>query len=547
MSLLYAVVFASRCRSTHRRIALDALRRLRCESAQDWRNLLLRRHADYLGGAAAPDLEFKDYKNHVLHVREKDWGGAVEACQEWYRRTVRALKARDWKQAAWSAGVLSHYYVDPLQPFHTHQTEEENIIHLAVERSCAKSYALLRRTLERDLGGYPDIEAPTGEKWLAEMVKAGAMAANAHYELVIDHYDFDAGVAYPPAGLDRELKDAFASLTGHAIVGFARILDRAIAEAGVRPPKVGGGALQALWLTLEAPLQAMRNAAADKAEERAVEAQYQEYRRTGKVRGTLSEDEKTVRALHAAEVLKTPLSSLDAKWPREIGAKAGQGGRMRTGSSRQALRASGPAEAKPAARQRAKVIELEPLRPALEAVKADKPAKPPRTDAAPRELPAGAPLARREKVLPRFTLSGDAPVAHVVSIGAKAARRLEAAGVKTVADLLAVEAEACERRADDGEISVQAVRDWQAHALLLCTVPGLKAREAQALVACGVSAAQDLAQMDALELCNAVAEWGLSEDGQHAWGSAPASSADDVATWIARAKRVTKCGAPVAA
>ncbi|HQX53869.1 MAG TPA: hypothetical protein PLR25_28410, partial [Planctomycetaceae bacterium] len=46
---------------------------------------------------------------------------------EWSRRLVRSLAAKDWKQAAWSAGVLSHYYVDPIQPFHTHQTEEENV------------------------------------------------------------------------------------------------------------------------------------------------------------------------------------------------------------------------------------------------------------------------------------------------------------------------------------------------------------------------------------------------------------------------------------
>ena len=80
MSLLYAVVFASRCRSNHHRLAVDALRRLRCDHAAEWRNLLLSHHVDYLKGAKAPDDEFKDFKNHVLHVREKDWGGAVEAC-----------------------------------------------------------------------------------------------------------------------------------------------------------------------------------------------------------------------------------------------------------------------------------------------------------------------------------------------------------------------------------------------------------------------------------------------------------------------------------
>ena len=76
---------------------------------------------------------------------------------------------------------------------------------------------------------------------------------------------------------------------------------------------------------------------------REVEAQYEEYRRTGKVRATLGEDDKVVRELYAAEVLKTPLSSLDAKWPREIGAKAAKARRAQGRTqSRAKPRASKP-------------------------------------------------------------------------------------------------------------------------------------------------------------------------------------------------------------
>lgn len=549
MSWLYAIVFASRCRSTHHRLAVDALRHLRCEHAADWRNLLLRFHDDYLKGATAPDDEFKDFKNHVLHVREKDWGGAIDACWEWYRRTVRALKARDWKQAAWSAGVLSHYYVDPLQPFHTYQTEEEGVIHGAVERSFGKSYAIFQHILERDLGGYPDIAAPKSEKWLAEMVKAGAKASNPHYELIIEHYNLDAGVKDPPAGLDQELRDAVARLIGHAAVGFARILERAFAEASVRPPKTAA-ALHAAMLTLGAPWQSVLAGIEDKAERRRVEAQYEEYRRTGKVRGTLREDDKVVRALHAAEVLKTPLSSLDAKWPREIGAKHGEGAPARGRGKARAMGAPPPLpEPEPAAPPRAakapkaakaapKVIELDaPPSAEAEAPKPPKPAKPAKPSRTPRELPVGAPLAKRDKVLPRCTLSEDTPVMQAPSIGPKTAKRLEAAGVKTIGDLLAIAPEDAEAEIDAGNISAQTIRNWQAQALLACTVPGLKLREAQALAACGIADAEDLAQMDAVELCDAVARWGLSEEGQRAWGAAPAPTEDDVATWIARACR----------
>ncbi len=50
-SLLYTVVFSSRCRSNHHRLAVDALRHLKSPDAEDWRNLLLHHHELYLEGA----------------------------------------------------------------------------------------------------------------------------------------------------------------------------------------------------------------------------------------------------------------------------------------------------------------------------------------------------------------------------------------------------------------------------------------------------------------------------------------------------------------
>lgn len=535
MSLLYAVVFASRCRSNHHRLAVDALRHLQSPDAERWRSLFLHYHAEYLAGAKAPDEVFKDFKNHVLHVREKEWGGAIESAEEWYRRTVRAMAAKDWAQAAYSAGVMSHYYVDPIQPFHTHQTEEENVIHRAVEWSFSKSYTTFQRILENDMGGYPKLDTPGGEKWLAEMVRAGAKLSNQYYETVIDHYDFAKGVKDPPAGLDQELKDTIAALVGHAAVGLSRILDRAFAEAAVRPPKIDEN-LQAFFLACEIPIQAVLKTIDNAASRREVEAQFEEFRRTGKVRATLGDDDKAVREMHALEVLKTPLSNLDAKWPREIGAKAGEGALPRT------------TKTKPAVIPRARPTRTIELAPAGEVapvpapdVEAPKPAK------MPRELPEGAPLAKRDKTLPKFTLNEDAPVVQAPSIGPKTAKRLEAVGVKTIADLLALNAEQGEQQIDTRHISAKVIRDWQAQALLACTVPGLKSREAQALVACGIQDADDLVASDAAHLCEQVAQWGLSDEGQRAWGAAPAPTADDVATWIERARRSIQENSNVAA
>ncbi len=65
---------------------------------------------------------------------------------------------------------------------------------------------------------------------------------------------------------------------------------------------------------------------------------------------TLGEDDKVVRALYAAEVLKTPLSSLDAKWPKETGVKTGEAPRVKKKAApkvAQMAKASKPAPPKP--------------------------------------------------------------------------------------------------------------------------------------------------------------------------------------------------------
>lgn len=559
MGALYAVVFANRCRSNHHRLAVDALRHLQAPQAERWRTMLLRHHVEYLGGAKAPDELFKDFKNHVLHVREGEWGGAIESCEEWYRRTVRALREKDWRQAAWCAGVMSHYFVDPLQPFHTHQTEEENVIHRAVEWSFSKSYGTFQEILVRDLGGYPKIEVPEGADWLAQMLRAGAHASNAHYETIIDHYDFKRGVKDPLAGLDQELKDTVAKLVGHAVIGLARVLDRAFAEASVAPPQISG-ALEAVLLGLSTPIDAILKAIDDVNARREVEAQYAEFRRTGKVRATLGEDDRAVRALHAEEVLKTPLSSLDCKWPREIGSKARTGAPARGGKKRKAKRkaknrraapvlvaravipsASPPAVAAPAAPLASLPVKLVAAPEAASPrVEPPAPAKTRKAQAqkTPRELPVGAPLARRDKVLPPCPLSEDAPVVQAPAIGPKTAKRLEAIGVRTVADLLRLDPDRAQADIGVRHISAQTIRDWQSQARLACTVPGLKSREAQALAACGVCDARDLVARDAEQLCEAIGEWGISDAGQRAWGNAPAPTADDVATWMLRARRM---------
>ena len=59
MSACYRLVLESVCRSNHHRIAVLALQHLKGEGAESWRNLFLRRRADYLEGARAPNAVFR--------------------------------------------------------------------------------------------------------------------------------------------------------------------------------------------------------------------------------------------------------------------------------------------------------------------------------------------------------------------------------------------------------------------------------------------------------------------------------------------------------
>ena len=139
MNLLFRIVYAAHASGTHHKLALDALRHLEAMDADMWQRLFLQHAKLYLEGAKAPDIDFKDFKNHVLHTRDGYWGGAPEKVRSWYNHLVEALALEDWPTAAYCAGVLSHYYTDPLQPLHTAQSEAENNVHRAIEWSISKA------------------------------------------------------------------------------------------------------------------------------------------------------------------------------------------------------------------------------------------------------------------------------------------------------------------------------------------------------------------------------------------------------------------------
>ncbi len=555
MSLLFKVVFASAARSTHHKLALDALRHLRLPDAQSWMDVFLRYNRSYLDGAKAPDTQFKDFKNHVLHVHDNYWGGAIAAAQKWYDRALKSLKSHDWEDAVFSAGVLSHYFSDPLMPLHTGQTEDEGPIHRAVEWSVCKSYGELQNILDDDQGGYPRWECPTGEDWLAQMVRRAADIANPHYDTIIDHYNLALGTRDPLLGLDQTLKDCLAKCLGYAVVGIARILEKLIEEANVDPPFVDV-TLQGFVAAAKMPFRALARHIEDVRERETLRLIYDEFERTGKVIDNLSPDDAAVRKAHADEVLHVPLSQLDSQPIRKPGERHGQGATSRERSLKSVTvpvidhrkRTTVPLKpelrteevTKPARMEQRPVkeqllrydapTEIEDRPPPPVKIQKPEPAKskPPEKDVAAKK-PADNKL--------KFYLERSKPIQDAPSIGSKTAERMRAAGVNTVGELLASHPEKLAAKLDVAHIIPDVIRQWQAEATLCCRVPGLRGHDAQILVACGIDQPSELAECLVDDLLDLIQPFVESADGQRVLRGSEAPDEEEVTEWIAAAQQ----------
>ena len=538
MNLLFRVIFASACKSTHHKLALDALRYLRARQAPLWQNLFLKYYRHYLDGSKAPDTHFKDFRNHVLHVQDGYWGGARKTARHWYGRTVEALRSQDWSHAVYCAGVLSHYYTDPIQPFHTAQSTAENNIHRAAEWSIAKSYDEIREILIHQVG-VPDLELPNGEDWLEAMVAQGADLSNEYYGVLIEHYNFARGRRRPPEGFDPYAKEVLARLIGHASVGFARILERTFEEAAVAPPRVDA-TVRGFLATLQIPIFWVTRKMADLQERQIVKAMYDELLRTGKVERTLPEDDRMVRDLHAKEIRpRQPIQSEIPSEPRT----GGWGRTERAPSAHQGLAAldpSPPSHVEPCVNP-----THNPTRCGADIPTERHPVLEPHATI---ETPAKASAHRAQQlqyknpnppdsspvISPlRFYLETSDDVEEGPSVGPKTARRLAKIGIRTVLDLLNAEPDSTSARLSVRHISAQAIRDWQDQARLVCTVPNLRGHDAQILVACGWRTPEQIAAAQPRQMLSVVEPFAGSSEGQRIIRSGRKPDLAEISNWIA--------------
>jgi hypothetical protein len=538
MNLLFRIVYAAHASGTHHKLALDALRHLEGMDVDLWQRLFLQHANLYLEGSKAPDNEFKDFKNHVLHTRDGYWGGAPEKVRSWYNHLVEALAQQDWPTAVYCAGVLSHYYTDPLHPFHTHQSEAENNIHRAVEWSISKAYDELRALGDIEFPNI-DVDLPPGPNWLAQLVCQGAEKANGQYEKLIAHYDIQRGVIDPPAGLDRVARRLTAELIRYATLSFAAVLGRAIEESNMHPPEIS---LAAATLTAvgQVPFKLIARRIADKEERRLIERMYDELLATGMVEKHLPEDDRTVRELHAQEVLakRPPQAQVSKVFPfkprEQVVTRVAQkrAARSPSGSNVVALRASQlPAGDEDRADTVAASASPRPkagLTERLERVTAAPPREP-----KPETRPATVTAPE-----PRYYLTLDSDVVDGPSIGPKTVERLAPHGIRTIRDLMRAEPVALAVLVDTRHITPEAIADWQDQARLVCTVPGLRGTHAQLLVGAGYRSGDAIAAADADKLCADVLAFAASKDGQRLLRNGDAPDLEKIKGWLEAAQSV---------
>ena len=561
MSLLFRLVYATHANGTHHKLALDGVRLLACKDAEQWQRLFLK-HAELLmQGSKVPDNEFKDFKNHVLHPGDKYWGGAPEKVRSWYAHLVEALQAQDWPRAAWCAGVLSHYYTDPIHPFHTGQSEAENNIHRAVEWSINRAYDGL---LAEGQAAHPtlDVELPSGPDWIADLVCQGADTSHRYYEKLIAHYDITRGVSDPPSGLDPIARRLIGELLVYASTGFARLLARAITESGVAAPEVSLS-VESVLATLQVPLKWVAKKLADAADRRVVEAMYDELKATGRVEQTLPEDDRMVRELHAEEVAA----------PRAAARAAERAERISTGKvplKRPPVRAVPPrapaAAPQPAQPAQPAAAAPQPARPAQPAAAAPQPARPQQPAAAapqparpqqpaavasprapslrdalaalspdsPRPAPVELPSAPAERPARPCLAAGD-DIEAAPSIGPKTAERLIAVGLIKVADLLAADPERTATAIGVRHVTAQTIRDWQDQARLVMEVAGLRGTHAQLLVGAEFRNAAAVAEADPVALSAAILAFATTREGERVLRSGDTPDIARIRQWIASA------------
>lgn len=500
MSLITTILRAAHCRSTHHYFAIDALDYVQTDTGHRLANLLLKYHDEYLIGAKAPDKSFRDFQNHVLHVADNFWGGAPKSCEKWLRRTIEHLNQRQWKQAAYACGVLSHYFTDPFMPLHTAQSDRESLVHRPMEWSVCKSYNVIyEQATQRPAQPYT---LPDGEHWISEAVIQGATTAYTHYHRLVEIYDLERGCKQPEAGLNEESRQKLAdlfSLTTHA---WGSVVDRIAVQAAEAIPDFSLG-FTALMATIDMPLAWVIRKVSNAKEQRAVKQLFAEYEATGTLQKHLPPEISVVQQ----ELIKTQSTPLHP---------------------------SGDSSATVAAQPRIAI-----LRPADD--KRTSQTASPRTQAS-TELTraAGQPASRPQPISEtqdeRDGVSRRSDLVDAPSIGPKTAARFSKIGIHTIEEFLSASPSEMATQLGTRWITEALVVDWQDQAELVCDVSALCGYKAQLLVAAECRSRAQLAAAKPGHLAETIRKISMTAEGKRILRSSAVPTAEQIAEWVTAAK-----------
>lgn len=132
----------------------------------------------------------------------------------------------------------------------------------------------------------------------------------------------------------------------------------------------------------------------------------------------------------------------------------------------------------------------------------------------------------------KFYLELASSVHEAPSIGPRMAGRLEKFGIHCVDQLLTANAESLADRLNLRRVDADLIRAWQEQARLVCRIPNLRGHDAQLLVACNLTAPEELATMNAasvLAQVNVIAE---SSEGQRILRGGKQPDLAEVTDWI---------------
>jgi hypothetical protein len=561
MSLIHRLLSAGPAWSTHHRIALSALQLLRCDDG--WARMFRRQSERLFAGTAVPEDDFGDFKNHVMYVRDGHWGGAAAAARAWYLRTMYALRDQLWPEAAYSAGVLCHYVVDPLMPLHTAQNEAAAALHYGIDLAIESSFARLQNQLLTKLGGYPPIEVPTSKDWLERLLRSGAEQAHSQFDLLLDHCEPNLLLRRPSEGMDDDAASAVAKMIGVATSTYARILERAIEESGAAVPKVrlfGYG----LTLLMRAPTAWLTGPLARMNKRAALHKMVREYQQTGKVVKNLCPADKEVRQQYALEVRRITLEQLDGEAIRPVGTKnsrilAANSLAANVASEAVTIAAMAPVRAEKVAVRAEKAAPVE--MPRVEKEKVERPPAAPPLRMEPIEIPAmpkapaPMPAAPKPPVKPaspeppaapvRFSVGMSSEVGQAPGITPQVAEQLIDLGIENVGDLLTADPKVIVDQLKSPSVTADRVIDWQAAAALACQLPEIRGNDLLLLVAAGVHDPRQLSRFAPKELLDRLQPILKSADSPDMIRLDPLPALRDVSNWIDLAKKARPLSAAV--